>query len=190
MRKWFLGLGFFFVANTAWCGFLISHTPAIEGRVTDTETGEPIEYAIVEVQWKRPVLALESTYKTSKTLFAATDKDGRYIIPSSWHWWTPWNLEGFRMWVRHPLYEGKEEFPYLLSAYREFVRKHRRGKTLVYEVELEPIHKKYDIPMSFDYHYFEGAMKLEIDPRQVVPNWDVVILDERARDIRRVIGKE
>jgi len=173
--------------SLSWGGFIISHTPAFEGQVTDTETGKPIPYAIVEVQWYRTyVFGLENRGTTmGKPLLAATDSDGHYRIRGKWSFWTPRGLDGFRIWVRHPLYEGHDLSRNHPELHREFRKTHKRDSKLVYDVGLKKRDEKSKLlgigiktssgrmtVAEEDLKYFRAATKIKIDFKKTVLDWD------------------
>jgi hypothetical protein len=90
--------------------WLYFHSGSLTGRLVDTDTNAPVEGALVIAQWRTwPIMAgphpimflfwlnplnwmgygLTNTLGSGKVIVAATDKDGRYEIPS---WWLfqPW----------------------------------------------------------------------------------------------------
>ena len=61
-----------------------------EGRVVDKETLEPIQGAVVFVEWKKekltPVHPVQEFYDAAEVL---TDEKGKFYIPKKWSW-NPW----------------------------------------------------------------------------------------------------
>lgn len=82
------------------CGLLVLATAAhagyrgpFEGRVVDADTLEPIQGAVVFVQWTyvRIGMETETLYDTAEIL---TDEQGYFQIKKKWSWnpWTNWRL--------------------------------------------------------------------------------------------------
>lgn len=189
------------LSNT-WAGFLISHTPAIEGRITDADTGQPIQYAIVEVQWYREALlafdASSDTVEMGKPLLAATDQDGKYRIPGRLWGWTPRGVEGFDLWVRHPLYEANRLIPIAMSpnTYKEFRQKYRQDHRFIYNSSLKTLNQSsHRLWTSIDTHegmrgapiddleYFRAAKKLRIPFKNTITDWDTFSQTKEMRAI-------
>jgi len=87
----------------------INTFPAIEGKVLDATTDEPIENVVVSVNWIRssPGPAGEIT-RTIRSDIAVTDREGKYRIPRLW------SFHLFSVFSRgyigfyHPLYASKQ----------------------------------------------------------------------------------
>jgi hypothetical protein len=77
------------VATTAQAGY----RGPFEGRVVDAETLQPIQGAVVFVQWTyvRIGMEMETLYDTAEVL---TDEQGYFRIKKKWSWnpWTNWRL--------------------------------------------------------------------------------------------------
>jgi len=86
-------------------GWPINRTPKIEGVVTDTTTGKPIENVVVSAQWVKKTGSIGGYVRSTKaTEIAITDKEGKYTIPAKT---TIHFLSSFaEMWIHvaHPLY--------------------------------------------------------------------------------------
>jgi hypothetical protein len=65
----------------------VNYRGPFEGRVVDQETGQPIEGAVVFVEWHiRHMMIAESFFDAKEVL---TDKDGNFFIPKNWSF-NPW----------------------------------------------------------------------------------------------------
>jgi len=87
----------------------INTFPAIEGKILDVTTGEPIENVVVSVNWIRssPGPAGEIT-RTIKGDIAVTDKKGEYRIPRLWSFHLFSVFSRGYMGFYHPLYASKQ----------------------------------------------------------------------------------
>lgn len=79
-----LSLAILFIPTSASADWLIYHKPAFEGQILDGETKEPIEGAVVVVQYFKRTIGLVSGTDSSvihirETL---TDKEGKFHVPS------------------------------------------------------------------------------------------------------------
>lgn len=94
-----------------YAGWPINRTPAIEGKVVDATTGEPIENVVIVAVWYKKEYWKPSFGGTPSAGFSKeiiiTDKEGKYKIPSktSIHIFT--GFDDIRINICHPLYEGK-----------------------------------------------------------------------------------
>jgi hypothetical protein len=95
LRRWVVSLvvgGLVACATTAQAGY----RGPFEGRVVDAETRQPIQGAVVFVEWLRgkPTAAgrVDSFYDAAEAL---TDETGFFRIKKKWSWnpWTNWMLE-------------------------------------------------------------------------------------------------
>ena len=73
-----------FTTATSEAGWLIYHMPALNGQILDIETKQPIEGAVVVVEYQKATMGLgagsiSSVINVSETL---TDKNGNFHIPS------------------------------------------------------------------------------------------------------------
>ena len=96
----------FYSVSCLYAGWPINRTPRIEGVITDTTTGEPIENVVVSARWLKNTPALGDTVrKYCGSHIAITDKEGRYKIPAkiSIHLLSSFNSLSINM--HHPLYE-------------------------------------------------------------------------------------
>lgn len=94
--------------SNGFCSWPISHTPAIEGIVTDSTTGKPIENVMINCVWMKSIWAVVDSVDTSYgQMIVLTDKDGRYSIKpkTTLHMLSVFDSIMFQ--VNHPLYEGK-----------------------------------------------------------------------------------
>jgi len=134
----------------------INTFPAIEGKILDATTGEPIENVVVSVDWIRssPGPAGEIT-RTIRKDIAITDKEGKYRIPRLW------SLHLFSVFSRgyigfyHPLYGSKQAVaarerrkiiigsPALKAYPEEFQSK---DGVIHYDIELLSLQEKYNKP--------------------------------------------
>lgn len=117
-----------------------------EGRVLDAETREPIQGAVVFVEWVRgkPTAAgrVDSFYDAAEVL---TDEEGYFRINAKWSWnpWTNWMLEArvliFKAGygnVHIPRWRRLNKIAEDMNAFTEEERK-RVGPRLLFKIEFE-----------------------------------------------------
>jgi hypothetical protein len=97
MRLWLTGLGVIFSGLFVWTATVeAGYRGPFEGRVIDAETRQPIQGAVVFMEWSlgTPTAAgrVDEFYDAAEVL---TDKNGYFSIEkkSSWNPWTNWMLE-------------------------------------------------------------------------------------------------
>jgi len=119
-----------------WAGPLISYGDAVEGLVIDAATGDPVEGAIVKVQWYAVVfqLVIESgSTPTGAPAIAVTDAKGYYKIRGR-PLWTTFGLSHGNGIVLHPLYDAAS----LDCSTKSSRNLHRHKGRLIYNVRLNP----------------------------------------------------
>jgi hypothetical protein len=175
------------VSAIGWCGFPWSKTPSIEGVVVDSTTHRPIENVVIAVQWyKGDFQAIEGigATKAGRSLLTATDKQGRYRIPSTVRW-TPYGLQGVRILVHRPPYVPTGIAPLYKSYYKGFARAHKNGQGLRYDASMSLMGEFYrQNPrwaatgfVEFDWRYFWAAraLRLEIDREEILGYWHKMV---------------
>lgn len=134
----------------------INTFPAIEGKILDATTGEPIENVVISVSWIRssPGPAGEIT-RTIKRDAAVTDKEGKYRIPRLWSFHLLSVFSRGYMGFNHPLYASKQAVvarekrmiiigsPALKAYPEEF--DYKKG-IIHYDVSLLSLEEKYNRP--------------------------------------------
>ena len=196
MKK-FLLWGYFLFSGIplAWGGLFITHTPAFEGVVIDSDTGKPIANAIISVQWYKAVLDFHGGVREiGEPQLVVTDENGKYRIIGK-YWWAVLGVEGCRLRILHPLYEGKHEDPIYGKNFREFREKYKDGEHIRYQTALNPRPKEwigYEIAGKIDpllasivkgkdnqayvyqddFKYFQAAKQLRFNFKSSVPNWE------------------
>lgn len=96
------------IVSYGYCGWPISHTPAIEGIVIDATSGKPIENVMINCVWMKSIWALVDKIDTSYgQTIVLTDKNGRYSIKpkTTLHMLSVFDSIMFQ--ANHPLYESK-----------------------------------------------------------------------------------
>jgi hypothetical protein len=73
-----------FMTTMSEAGWLIYHMPELNGQILDIETKQPIEGAVVVVEYKKSTMGLGAGRMSSSldVREALTDKDGNFHIPS------------------------------------------------------------------------------------------------------------
>jgi hypothetical protein len=67
-------------------GLGVNYRGPFEGRVVDQDTGQPLEGAVVFVEWVLQRITSPVFFDTKEML---TDKEGKFYIPAEWSW-LPW----------------------------------------------------------------------------------------------------
>lgn len=175
---------------TLFCWPFVS-TPAIEGRVFDASTNEPIENTIIDVIWHgMQVAPADRTGVEVAKIFIVTGKDGKFNVPKK-SFFQPTgllsNVDQLRLVVRHPLYETKEIYANYDDKTKTWVNfgELEKGKFHL-ELKILSLKDKYkdiggnfvpgsNIHLSITYlaaemtgaskgdYYFRNAVKLGID---------------------------
>jgi len=172
----------------------INTFPAIEGKILDVTTGEPIENVVVSVNWIRssPGPAGEIT-RTIKGDIAVTDKKGEYRIPRLWSFHLFSVFSRGYMGFYHPLYASKQAVVArerrriiigspALKAYPE--ESEYKDGIIHYDISLLTLEEKYNKPednyelsTEFEVHgrgeYFLILKKQRIyfDLNKIFNNW-------------------
>lgn len=172
----------------------INTFPAIQGKVLDATTREPLENVVVSVNWIRssPGPAGEIT-RTIKRDVAVTDKEGKYHIPRLWSFHLLSVFSRGYMGFMHPLYASKAAVVArerrkiivgspALKAYPEKFE-YRKG-VIHYDISLLTLEEKYNKPednyelsTEFEVHgrgeYFLILIKQKIyfDLNKIFDNW-------------------
>jgi len=134
----------FITLSSSFASWPLEVTPAIEGRILDATTGEPIENSIVEVDWDTSVFAfVDRTSGSAGYMLIVTGKDGKYKVPSK-VMLQPLggffsHLRNIRIVVRHPLYESKDA-----SIVEDNIDSYKKeGKFQRYDAILRTLKNKY-----------------------------------------------
>lgn len=131
----------------------INTFPAVEGKILDATTREPLENVVVSVNWIRssPGPAGEIT-RTIKRDVTVTDKEGKYSIPRLWSFHLLSVFSRGYMGFYHPLYASKQAVvarerrkiiigsPALKAYAEEFEYK---DGIIHYDIELLSLEEKY-----------------------------------------------
>jgi len=156
----------------------INTFPAIEGKILDATTGEPIENVVVSVNWIRssPGPAGEIT-RTIRKDIAITNKEGKYRIPRLWSFHLFSVFSRGYMGFNHPLYASKQA-----------VVARERRKIIIGS----PALKAY--PEEFEYkdgiiHYDIELLSLEEKYIRAIEGWKgKKITVERENEIEKLLG--
>lgn len=149
----------------------INTFPAIEGKVLDATTREPLENVVVSVNWIRssPGPAGEIT-RTIRRDIAITDKEGKYHIPRLWSFHLFSVFSRGYMGFNHPLYASKGAVvarerrkiiigsPALKAYPEEF--EYKKG-TIHWDISIVSLEQKYDKPED----NYELSTELEVHGR-------------------------
>lgn len=135
--------------SKGFCGWPISHTPAIEGVVTDSTTGKPIENAVIKCTWlKRYIFSLDaSTGGIIGSQYVITNKDGKYTIPSKYIWYFGSMFDGIEIVVLHPLYASYTNSGVLLpkTNYLKNLKKYFKDGIIEYNISMLSLSDYYKL---------------------------------------------
>jgi len=109
-------------------GWPVNITPAIEGRVVDATTGEPIENVMVTVLWHKDYMiggpgGTSSGFADGARML--TDKDGKWNVWPHIHMHLLSKPGGVVIKTYHPLYEDKQEPVYIYTYYERDPKKRK-----------------------------------------------------------------
>lgn len=158
----------------------INTFPAIEGKILDATTKEPIENVVISVNWIRSSLgpAGEIT-RTIKRDIAVTDKEGKYRIPRLWSFHLFSVFSRGYMGFNHPLYASKGA-----------VVARTRKKIIIGS----PALKAY--PEEFEYkkgiiHYDIFLLSLEEKYRRAVQSLKLIVNNrEREERLEKIVRED
>jgi len=158
----------------------INTFPAIEGKVLDATTGEPIENVVVSVNWIRssPGPAGEIT-RTIRSDIAVTDREGKYRIPRLW------SFHLFSVFSRgyigfyHPLYASKQA-----------VTARERRKIIIGSPALKAYPEKFQYKKGI-VHYDIELLSLEEKYGRVVHSLKLIVNNkEREERLEKIIRED
>ncbi len=163
-----------FASAPAHAFWLVYHKPAYNGRVIDAETKEPIEGAVVVVEYEKETVGVPEHYSSvievKETL---TDKNGEFHIPSYTTIIQPLSIEG---WATFIIYKpGYASFPgYILD------QKYQVSAPLKHNMPLDAIEEFFSRPLGET-----GEIKWDLGKATVT--FGVVELPKlQTRDERRI----
>lgn len=85
--------------------WLYYSVPPIQGTITDATTGKPIENVVLTVRWMKTEYGpFEPHSVEMKKMYAVTDKNGVFRIPSYWSIHIFSSFKSVRWVARHPLH--------------------------------------------------------------------------------------
>jgi len=159
MRKGLIGIFLLIqiigLSNLGYCKWsLINKTPAIEGRVADATTGEPIENVVISCEWVQEVPAFVDTVsKGFAHEVVITDKEGRYRIPSktSVHFppllFVGSQFDEISIIISHPLYSrpmwiGAKKDYLIIGSEKRRIYKSEDG-IIHWDIQLLSLEEKY-----------------------------------------------
>jgi hypothetical protein len=79
----FFGIILSLIITTDSFAWPLVFTPEMEGTISDTINGQPIQNVILTVEWVNSIYAVvDRGHEVAQTLLIATDKNGKYKIPA------------------------------------------------------------------------------------------------------------
>ena len=122
--------------------WLIYNKPAFHGKVIDAETKEPIEGAVVVVEYKKGTIGVpQAYYSVMEVKEALTDKNGDFHIPSYTTIIQPLSIEGYASFIIYK--PGYASFPgYILGE------KYRASAPLKHKMSLDAIEEYFSRPLG------------------------------------------
>ena len=152
--------------------------PAIEGRVIDMVTGEPIENVLITIVWVKEIFPIisfagNSIISDSDAEDILTDEDGRWRVSSKISFHLLSSPEGVVVYIHHPLYVGKQ----IMIIYPE-------------PDERYPLKKKYKFVYNPDGEMKDGKLFYTIELTSLEDKFINQVEDRSKANLDRLVNRE